>query len=110
MIEVKGINLDGVNIGDKIKVSNERAIEFIKEFSRLMTINESSIKFNFLDITNFLDIKIYFDNMEIRMGREDDVKAKLNIAINILEEKKELQKSKGYIDVSLKKHPVVHIN
>lgn len=110
LIEVKGINLDGVNIGDKIKVSNERAIEFIKEFSRLMAINESTIKFNSLDITNFLDIKIYLNNMEIKMGREDDVKAKLNIAINVLEEKKELQNSKGYIDVSLKKHPVVHVN
>lgn len=110
LIEVKGINFEGVNTGDKIKVSNERAFDFIKEFSNLININESSVKFSSLDITNFLDIKVYSSNMELRIGREDEVKDKLNKAINILEQKKELQQAKGYIDVSFKGNPVVHIN
>ena len=59
-----------------------------------------------VNVANINNIIIYFDNVEVKVGNGNDLIKKVNIALNILEDKK-LNFKKGYIDLSFDGTPVI---
>ena len=54
-----------------------------------------------VDISDITDIKLYYKEMVVKVGTENELKVKINRAINVLVGNN-LTNSKGYIDVSFK--------
>lgn len=109
LIKVDGFNVDKSKIGKKLNCDDERKLGVLTEIGELLINNNSNVKFTYLDLKNILDIKIYANNVLVKIGVSDNIKDKLNKAINILK-RKELQKSKkAYIDVSFDGNPVFRV-
>lgn len=109
LVRVMGLDYSNVNAGDVIEDSNERRDYVIKEVSHLFKVNKSGIGFDCVNLEDLLNIRFYYRNIEIRIGTDEELKDKLNQALNILEQKPEFQDKKGYIDVSFKGNPVVYM-
>lgn len=91
-----------------VTFKDDRYIKAIQNFIILDSANISTYKFSSVDIKNLSDLKLYINNMEIRLGTEEELLNKVNIAINIME-KDGISDQKGYIDVSFKGNPVYYL-
>lgn len=96
---VIGMDLVGAQIGEKIKDSDIRKFDFLLEFSELRKVNSSGYEFSKVDLSSMVSITTQVENIEIKLGKSDELKEKLEKAMNIYIEN-ELQGKRGYIDVS----------
>ncbi|MBV4419107.1 FtsQ-type POTRA domain-containing protein [Clostridium tyrobutyricum] len=108
LVKLNGINLTSSKIGESIKTRDNRKIDGIKNIGSL--IEESNVMFGIdtVDFSNSLDIKAYRKDMCIKLGSADDMRNKLNKALNIIEQEK-LSAAKGYVDVRFDGNPVFYI-
>ncbi len=109
LVRLEGIEVSNVKIGDVIYKEEDRHRILINEFSKLIESNTSDINITAIDFKDMLDLKVYHNNMLIKLGTGNDIKDKLNKAFNIIASKKEFSKYKGYIDVSFDGNPVIYI-
>lgn len=103
-----GFDAEGAEIGKVIYCDDNRKIDFISSITDLITANTSNIKITAVDLNDILDIKIYSKDLCIKLGTAYDIRDKLNLAFNIINDNK-LINSKGYIDVSYSGNPAVFI-
>lgn len=108
LYELRGMDPGSLNVGEKVVFEDERNIDFMKEFYNLMSRNQSSIKFNSIDMNSVINLKVYSNNIEIRIGTIEKLQDKLNVAINLIEAEG-LSDKVGYIDVSFNGSPVINI-
>lgn len=108
LYELRGIDPGTLNIGEKVVFEDERNVAFMKEFYDLMSRNQSNIKFNSIDMSSVINLKVYSNNIEIRIGTIEKLQDKLNVAINLIETEG-LSDKVGYIDVSFNGSPVINI-
>lgn len=109
VLPLEGVPIDNLEVGELIQGKdggNLSGAQVIYDF-----LNEKggfeqypSIK---LEITNFVDYKLYIDKMYIKLGASDNMNEKLSKAFSILNTPQFLGMT-GYIDVSFKGNPVVY--
>lgn len=109
LIKIEGLQFEGKSLGSTLYSEKDREKGMISEFAKIITRNISGVNITSIDLSDFLNIKVYHNNICIILGTGNDLQDKLNKAINIILSKPELSKSKGYIDVSFKGNPVVFI-
>lgn len=109
LVNVTGFDYSKAEVGKVIEDENIRKNEIIKDISKLLVNNTSSIQFTAINIEDLLNIKFYYKNMEIRIGTEEKLEEKLNKALNILKDREDIREGKGYIDVSFNGNPVVYL-
>ncbi|MEW8956633.1 cell division protein FtsQ/DivIB [Clostridium sp.] len=109
LVNVTGFDYSKAEVGKAIDDENIRKNEIIKDISKLLVNNTSSIQFTGINIEDLLNIKFYYKNMEIRIGTEEKLEEKLNKALNILKDREDIREGKGYIDVSFNGNPVVYL-
>lgn len=104
--ELVGISMSNKEPGNV--VSDELLVKRAAEnFYTIVKDNTSDKKVTKIDITNPIDIRVYIGNVQIKVGDYDNIKDKMNKAINILSDK-EINMVKGYIDVSYDGLPVIN--
>lgn len=91
--------LDSLKLGEYIYKENPDKMEFLDNFIKLRSLNESNIPLNGIDLTNFQEITLKVNQMNVQLGGRSDLKAKINQAINILNTNDYANKV-GYVDVS----------
>lgn len=109
LINLQGVELQDVKIGKVIPFDDKRKINVISLITDLIAINTSNINISSVNIKDVLDIRVYSESLCIKLGDTSNIKDKLNLALNIINDNK-LNKAKGYIDVSFQAKPVVHID
>lgn len=93
----------------KVVSGNERKIKIANEIWNLYNrLKQKDIVLSSVDLISVTNINVYFRNMRVIVGTEDNMKNKLNKAINVLSGTKVVD-SKGYVDVSFNGNPVVYI-
>lgn len=110
LVELKGINMSKVKLGQKIPVKNEEQMKCIKELSNIIyNFNkDSDIKISAIEINDFIDIKLYSNSgLYIKIGTDSKMEEKLEKAFSILKDPK-LKNTKGYIDVSFEGNPIIY--
>lgn len=108
LLKVKGIENKVTYEQNSVSFKDSRYKEAIEKFNILNSSNSSRYKFSIVDLSSLVNIKLYINNMEIRLGSDDDLLNKVNTAINIMD-KDGVSMEKGYIDVSFKGNPVFYI-
>lgn len=108
LIKLDGFDCSSLKVGKALDISDKRKADTISTIADLVIGKNLSFPITSLDIASMVDIKIYSENICIKLGNNDNLKEKLNAAINVLE-RKELKNAKGYIDVSFNGNPVFFI-
>lgn len=102
-IAIEGVEIESKEIGETIS-NDEKLLNIIESFGILFVSNKSEIKFTTLNLTDLSKIKLYYNDVEIKVGGAFDLERKLNYAINTI---KNTDMDKGYIDVSMDGNPVI---
>lgn len=108
LTKLDGVNGNSIKIGKTLTVDDSRKIDVIRNITELMSADKSGIAMTKLDITDIVNLKAYYGNMCVKLGTGENLKDKLNKAINILASNKDLSSTKGYIDVGFEGSPVIH--
>lgn len=103
-----GFEFSKSEVGKKLKCNENRKFDAINQIGELILNNNSNHIITKVDVSDVLNINVYFDNICVKIGSIENVKNKLNMAINILSQNA-LKGSKGYIDVSFEANPVFSI-
>jgi len=105
LIKLDGIDVKSAVAGKKLPVQDKRVIEFIGELTELFNLNISKYSMTSVNVSNLLNINIFYNNMCVKIGTPDNIRKKLNKAINVIDTQGLIDK-KGYIDVSYEGNPV----
>ena len=108
LIKLEGFNLTNSKLGEIIPGSDYRTLKVLQDIYALAGSNVSSYKMDNVDLSNLLNINVYYGKMLVKLGDYDNLTRKLNQALNIMEIK-ELIGAKGYIDVSFNNNPVIFV-
>lgn len=108
LIKLNGINLGKKEIGEPVENGDSRKIGIINILSKIFEDSKIGPNITFADISNSIDLKVYYKNMCIELGDEENIEQKFNRALNIIQEK-QLQDANGYINVSFNGNPVYFI-
>lgn len=110
LTKLDGVNIEAIKIGKPLVVDDLRKIDVIRNITELLSVDKSGIAMTSLDIGDIVSLKAYYGNMCIKFGTSNNLKDKLNKAVNIIASNKDYIKSKGYIDVSSEGQPAIHID
>ncbi len=108
LIKLVGIDTSKIKIGTLLPVDDKGKLNTISTITDIVTSNAACKNINILDITSNVNIIVYYNNMQIKLGTNENLLKKLNRAINIINGEK-LTALTGYVDVSFTGNPVYHI-
>jgi len=108
LIKLLGFNTKDAIVGKKLPQDDERKISVIGTVTDFINRDKSKFKIISVDISDLLNIRIYYANMYVKLGTSEDLSKKLDKAITMLE-LDQLKNAKGYIDVSVISKPVFYI-
>lgn len=108
LVEIKGLNVDSIKIGEKISSDVESAKILFDIATSLIDKNKDSI-FTVVDISKKTDISIFIDGVEIVLGKAENLDEKYKKAMDIIGAKN-IEIEEGYIDVSVISQPVIKGN
>lgn len=108
LVKLIGIDCSKVKIGECILNKDDNKIRAVDILGNIIQDNKLPFELTYVDVSNSVDIKIYFKDMCVELGEEDNLTKKLNRALNIMLNEK-LGNAKGYIDVRFDGNPVFHI-
>lgn len=108
LIKLTGIKSDERKIGEKYidTKDDKRLEEFLETLYEIKNANTTKNKITMVDVGDINNLIIYFNDVKVKVGKGNDLIKKVNIALNILEDKK-LNFKKGYIDLSFDGTPVI---
>ncbi|KZL94176.1 cell division protein FtsQ/DivIB [Clostridium magnum] len=107
LIKLDGLDYNKVELGKIINDADSRRVDVVKALGDIIESNKI-LGITSIDVSSSVDIKIYYGNILIKIGNEDDIDKKMNKALNMIE-RKEIKGAKGYIDVSFEGNPVFFI-
>jgi cell division protein FtsQ len=108
LIKLEGFDLTNAKPGEALPGSDNRTLKALQAIYLLTNNKINNHQINDVDLTDLLNIKIYYGNMLVKVGDYDNLTKKLNEALNIMDIE-ELKGAKGYIDVSFNNNPVVFV-
>lgn len=109
LIKLVGLTTASFKIGVVVPLDDKEKLNTINTITDIVTNNAACKDIKILDITSNVDIILYYNDMEIKLGTNDDLLKKLNRGINIINGEK-LTSLKGYVDVSFTGNPVYYID
>lgn len=108
LVKLSGFDVSKTKVGSMIPYDDPRKLVYISKITDLILNNPSCKNITKVDITDELNLLVYYNDMCIKLGNGDDLSEKLNKAINIIIEKN-LATAKGYVDVGFNGNPVFFI-
>ncbi|MDP4177026.1 MAG: FtsQ-type POTRA domain-containing protein [Bacillota bacterium] len=105
--KLNGFDFSKASVGKQLPSNNNKKFDVISSISSLM--NMVNINVTLLDVSDLNNIQIYFNNLCIKLGNNENLEKKLNAAINIFNSNESYKTAKGYIDVSYDGDPVIYI-
>ncbi len=109
LLRLEGIDEGNLQIGKPIQnIDSDQLSKFCNIYSFLKE-KESFKKYSIskLEVNNFVDLRLYVNELYIKLGTTDNINNKISKAFSILESP-ELSGLKGYIDVSFEGNPVIY--
>jgi cell division protein FtsQ len=106
LVNVKGIDLKDVALGQKM-IDDSRVLDFLDIFYQIIKINPTNYKIDYVDISDFTNIKVYVGEVEGRLGNDENIPDKMNKLLHIIQNP-DIGIVKGYIDVGFNGAPVYY--
>ncbi len=108
-LRLEGIDETNLKIGEKIKNLDEDEIQGICNIYRFLKEKGMFEKYTIskLEVNDFVDFKLYVNNLYIKLGTIDKVNSNIAKGFSIIESAA-LADMEGYIDVSFDGNPVIY--
>ncbi|WP_238900812.1 FtsQ-type POTRA domain-containing protein [Clostridium sp. YIM B02500] len=106
LVNVKGIDLKDVALGQKM-IDDSRVLDFLDVFYQIIKINPTNYKIDYVDISDFTNIKVYVGKVEGRIGNDENIPDKMNKLLHIIQNP-DIGIVKGYVDVGFNGAPVYY--
>lgn len=108
LIRMLGIDdkIDNMELGSAIS-ENLRMINILDIFSQIAETNPTNFKIDYIDLSDFMNIKVYIGDVEGRLGNDENIPDKMNKLMHIVENT-EIGIQKGYVDVGFDGSPVYY--
>ena len=95
-----------IELGSSIS-ENLRMINILNIFSQIADVNPTNYKIDYIDLSDFMNIKVYIGDVEGRLGNDENIPDKMNKLMHIVENT-EIDIKKGYVDVGFDGSPVYY--
>lgn len=106
LVNIKGIDLKDVNLGDKV-LDDTRILNLLNVFYQIIKNNPTNYNIDCIDVSDFMNIKVYIGNVEGRIGDDENIPDKMNKLLHIIEDPN-IGIVKGYVDVGFNGAPVYY--
>ena len=108
LINILGIDkeINNIELGRAIS-ENSRIINILDTFSQIAQVNPSTYKIDYIDFSDFMNIKVYIGDVEGRLGNDEKIPEKMNKLMHSVENP-QIGIEKGYIDVGFEGSPVYY--
>lgn len=106
LVNVRGIDLKDVALGQKM-IDDSRVLDFLDIFYQIIKINPTNYKIDYVDISDFTNIKVYVGKVEGRLGNDENIPDKMNKLLHIIQNP-DIGIVKGYVDVGFNGAPVYY--
>lgn len=108
-LRIEGIDETCLKIGEQIKNIDEDKIKGICNIYEFLKENSLFEKYTIikLEVNDFIDLKLYVNNLQIKLGTADKVNSKVAKGFSIIESGNFVE-MKGYVDVSFEGNPVIY--
>lgn len=108
-LRIEGIDETCLKIGEPIKNIDEDKIKGICNIYEFLKENSLFEKYTIikLEVNDFIDLKLYVNNLQIKLGTADKVNSKVAKGFSIIESG-DFGEMKGYVDVSFEGNPVIY--
>ena len=85
LIEIRGIDISGKNLGEKIDENTRinKLLEEIYNEEEIIRKNEEDFSIIALDIKELSQIKAYLNNIEVILGSDENIRTKMSNAIKV---------------------------
>ncbi len=109
LLRIEGIDEENLKIGKPIQNVDSEQLSNLCNIHSFLKEKEFFSKFSIskLEVNDFVDLKLYVNELYISLGTTKDINDKISKAFSILEDP-ELSGLKGYIDVSFDGNPVIY--
>jgi len=106
LVNVIGLDIKNVELGGKA-LDDRRMVEFLNVFYQIIKNNPTNYNINYINVSDFMNIKIYIGNVEGRLGNDENIPDKMNKLLHIIENP-DIGIVKGYVDVGFNGSPVYY--
>lgn len=106
LTKLTGIDISDKKIGDKISEDN-KVVFVLETFYKMIEVIPEEFKISEINLYDFNNIICHIGDVEIILGDSSKLLDKMNVALNILEQK---IVTKGYIDMSFEETPIIKQN
>ncbi len=106
LVNVKGIDLKDVELGHKM-IDDTRVLDFLDIFYQIIKLNPTNYNIDYVDISDFTNIKVYVGKVEGRLGNDENIPDKMNKLLHIIQNP-DIGIVKGYVDVGFNGAPVYY--
>lgn len=105
LVEIRGLSFTAKSIGEVLDVESVNTT-FLEKIHPYIEAKVNDITFNFLDLTNIVDVKGKIGDIDIYLGDDSNLKYKMETIYSIILSD-EVSISKGTINVSFEGSPVI---
>lgn len=108
LIQILGLDehVGSLELGDSLG-TNQRIINVLEVFSQIEEVNPTNYKIDSIDLSDFMNIKVYIGGVEGRLGNDENIPDKMNKLMHIVENT-EIGIEKGYVDVGFDGSPIYY--
>ncbi len=106
LVNLKGIELKNVDLGSKV-LDDNRTLQFLDIFYQIIKSNPTNFNIDCIDVSDFMNIKVYIGKVEGRIGDDENIPDKMNKLLHIIQDPN-IGIVKGYVDVGFNGTPVYY--
>jgi cell division protein FtsQ len=106
LVNVIGLDLKDVELGNKT-IDNTRVLDFLDIFYQIIKINPTNYNIDSIDVSDFMNIKVYIGKVEGRLGNDENIPDKMNKLLHIIESPA-IGITRGYVNVGFNGSPVYY--
>jgi cell division protein FtsQ len=106
LVKITGIDLKNVELGNKT-LDDTRTLNFLDIFYQIIKKNPTNFNIDSIDLSDFMNIKVYIGKVEGRLGNDENIPDKMNKLLHIIQSPN-VGITKGYVDVGFNGAPVYY--
>lgn len=106
LVKITGIDLKNVELGNKT-LDDARILKVLDIFYQIIKKNPTNYNIDDINLSDFMNIKVYIGKIEGRLGNDENIPDKMNKLLHIIQSP-DLGITKGYVDVGFDGAPVYY--
>lgn len=106
LVNIIGLEIKNTELGNKT-IDDSRMLTFLDIFYQIIKNNPTNYNIDSIDVSDFMNIKVYIGKVEGKLGNDENIPDKMNKLLHIIQNP-DIGIVKGYVDVGFNGAPVYY--